>query len=95
MSRQALEHEEQNAAHEQPEAPDALGRLGEIRVPTLVLVGDLDDPDLVAAAELMAARIPSARQAVLHGTAHLPNLEQPVEFNRLVLDFLGRLPPAA
>jgi pimeloyl-ACP methyl ester carboxylesterase len=24
----------------------------------------------------------------MHGTAHLPNMERPEEFNRLVLDFL-------
>jgi pimeloyl-ACP methyl ester carboxylesterase len=24
----------------------------------------------------------------MHGTAHLPNMEQPEEFNRIVLDFL-------
>ena len=91
MSRQALEREAANAPHEQPAAPNALDRLGEITVPALTLVGDLDDPDLVAAAEMMAVRLPNARHAILHGTAHLPNLEQPAEFNRLVVNFLSGL----
>jgi 3-oxoadipate enol-lactonase len=91
MDRQALEHEAENSAHEQPEAPNAVERLGEVRVPVLVLVGDLDDPDLLAAGRLMAERLPSAQYAVIRGTAHLPNLEQPAEFNRLVLDFLTGL----
>ncbi len=92
MDRQALEHETENSAHEQPAAPNAVERLGEVQVPALVLVGDLDDPDLVAAAALMAERIPSAQHAVLHGTAHLPSMEQPETFNRLVLDFLAGVP---
>jgi 3-oxoadipate enol-lactonase len=73
-----------------PLDPPAARRLGEIRVPTLVIVGDEDLPDLIGAAAIMAAVIPGAEKAVLHGTAHAPNMEQPDEFNRLVLDFLGQ-----
>jgi pimeloyl-ACP methyl ester carboxylesterase len=32
--------------------------------------------------------IPDVRKAVIHDAAHLPNLEHPEEFNRIVLDFL-------
>ena len=32
--------------------------------------------------------IKDARKAVIHDAAHLPNLEHPEEFNRIVLDFL-------
>ena len=91
MDRQALEREALNDAHTQPAAPN-IERLAEVQVPVLVLVGDLDDPDLVAAAGYMAARFPQGQHATLPGTAHLPNLEQPETFNRLVLDFLTRLP---
>jgi pimeloyl-ACP methyl ester carboxylesterase len=28
------------------------------------------------------------RKAIMHGTAHVPNMERPEEFNRIVLDFL-------
>jgi len=38
------------------------------------------------------AGIPGARQAVIPNTAHHLNLEQPEEFNRLVLDFLAEHP---
>jgi pimeloyl-ACP methyl ester carboxylesterase len=34
------------------------------------------------------ATIPDARQAIIPGTAHLPNMEKPDEFNRILLDFL-------
>jgi len=71
--------------------PPAMERLGDIRVPTLVLVGDQDQPSTVAAAELLAERIPNARQAVIRDTAHLPNMERAAAFNRLVLDFLAKV----
>jgi len=34
-------------------------------------------------------RIAGARMAVIPTAAHVPNMKQPAEFNRLVLDFLG------
>ena len=67
----------------------AADRLGEVGVPTLVVVGDLDTPRTLEAAGALAEGIPGARLEVVGGTAHLPNMERPAEFNRLVLDFLG------
>jgi pimeloyl-ACP methyl ester carboxylesterase len=69
--------------------PPAAGRLGEVRVPTLVVVGDHDVPDTQANADRLAAEIPGARLAVVPGVAHLVNMEAPAVFNRLVLDFLA------
>jgi len=68
--------------------PPAAGRLHEITAPTLVVVGDEDVPMVFDAADLLMKSIPHARKAVIHDAAHLPNLEHPEEFNRLVLDFL-------
>lgn len=68
--------------------PPAAGRLGEIQAPVLILVGDLDYPQKVEVATSMSQAISGARQAVIRGTAHVPNMEAPEEFNRLVLDFL-------
>lgn len=70
--------------------PPALERLPEIKVPTLVVIGERDDSDNHAIADLLESGIPGARKVVIAGTAHLPNLERPEEFNRLVLDFLDR-----
>jgi pimeloyl-ACP methyl ester carboxylesterase len=39
----------------------------------------------------MAATIPGARKVVVEGTAHFPNMERPDEFNRIVMEFLGKL----
>ena len=68
--------------------PPAARRLGEIKAPTLVVVGDLDDPNIVNAAAMLDAQIPGARKVVIGGTAHLPNMERPDELNRHVLEFL-------
>lgn len=63
-------------------------RLGDLRVPTLVLVGVEDQPDMLAIAERLAAEIPGARLATIAATAHVPSMERPREFEALVLPFL-------
>ena len=78
-----------NLGQEQPLEPPAVHRLDEIQAPALIVVGDLDMAKPLAAAEVLAEKIPSARKVVIHGTAHLPNMERPAEFNRHVLSFLG------
>jgi pimeloyl-ACP methyl ester carboxylesterase len=67
----------------------AIRRLHEITAPTLVIVGDKDLPTVLEAADLLADSIPNARKAIIKDAAHLPNLEHPREFNRLVMDFLA------
>jgi pimeloyl-ACP methyl ester carboxylesterase len=74
----------------QPLDPPAVRRLHEIRIPTLILAGGLDHPEILRAAEVMAAAIPNAEKVIISDSAHLPNMEQPTEFNRAVLDFLRR-----
>jgi pimeloyl-ACP methyl ester carboxylesterase len=51
--------------------------------------GDLREQ--VTLVDTLATKIPGAQKAVMHGVAHLPNMERPAEFNRLVLDFLKAL----
>jgi 3-oxoadipate enol-lactonase len=77
-----------SAGEEVPSGVSAAGRLGEVRVPTLVVVGDLDTPQTLEAARALARGVPGARLEVIRGVAHLPNMERPEEFNRLVLEFL-------
>jgi pimeloyl-ACP methyl ester carboxylesterase len=67
---------------------EAIGRLGEIRIPTLVLVGDRDVPEILQLAEILTTGIPGARKVVLEDADHIPNVRKPVEFNGLVIDFL-------
>jgi 3-oxoadipate enol-lactonase len=73
----------------QPLAEDWGERLAEISVPTLVIVGDLDRPEMLEIAERLEAEIPNARRETILGTAHVPSMERPDEFDRLVLDFLS------
>lgn len=71
-----------------PLDPPAAGRLGEIRAPTLVVVGDLDVPYVLAGATMLEEGIAGAQKVVIPGAAHMVPMEQPDMFNRLVLDFL-------
>ncbi|MCO5996980.1 alpha/beta hydrolase [Actinoallomurus sp. WRP9H-5] len=77
------------------ERPDYTGLLPRVGVPTLIVVGREDEFTPVADARFMHERIPGSRLAVLDGAAHLPNLERPEEFNRILRAFLtGRDDPA-
>ena len=64
-------------------------RLERLRVPTLALVGELDPPDFQEIAAAVAARVPGATKVVMPGVGHLANVEQPEQFNRVLLQFLG------
>jgi 3-oxoadipate enol-lactonase len=76
---------------EQALEPAAVNRLGEVFAPTLVITGDLDTTKTIAAAGHLREHITSAQHIIMTGTAHLPNMEKPDEFNYHVLSFLGNL----
>ena len=63
MQRRAIDLENDDAQARGPEPPSA-DRLGEVGAPTLVAVGELDQPDMVAIAAKLAAEIPGARHEV-------------------------------
>lgn len=71
--------------------PPAVDRLHEISAPTLIIYGDLDVPAIPLIASRLGTEIRGAQTVVMQGTAHVPNMEQPQEFNRIVLEFLQRL----
>lgn len=73
----------------EPLEPPAFARLGEIRVPTLVMLGGLDETVTTDMMNLLAERVAGARQVVFPDTAHMLNMEQPERFNAVVLDFLA------
>ena len=73
------------------EAPtSAWERLGGISQPTLVISGDLDLPHVQDRARHVAAPITAAEICQVHGTAHLPYLEQPSRFEQCVRRFINR-----
>jgi 3-oxoadipate enol-lactonase len=65
----------------------AIDRLEQVRVPTLVLIGELDTLQREPA-ELLGKRIPGARLIVVPGGGHLLNLTSPREFEAAVSVFL-------
>lgn len=69
--------------------PPAANRLEEINVPTAVVVGDLDTRRTLDVADFLCAKVAGARKFVVREAAHLPNMERPAEFNRIVLEFLN------
>ncbi|WNG32946.1 alpha/beta hydrolase [Archangium violaceum] len=72
----------------QPLEPAAHGRLEQLLMPTLVIVGDKDNPVMLKNAEELARRVPALTRVTLPGVGHLPSLERPEDFNRAILDFL-------
>jgi len=70
--------------------PPAVGRLSEIRAPTLVIEGELDCEDIHLIGSLVERRVAGARRVLLPGVAHMPGMEAPGEVNRLILDFVRR-----
>jgi len=73
--------------------PPASERLGELRVPTLVVTGELDQPSVLDGAFAIAAAS-GARHVEIRDSAHLPNLERPREFLEALLIFLEEIAPA-
>lgn len=62
-------------------------KLRQFQVPTLVLIGDEDEP-CIEPAVFMKRRIPRCGLAVFPQSGHAINLEEPDQFNRAVLEFL-------
>jgi len=69
--------------------PPTSRRLGEVGVPTLLVVGDEDVPDFGAIAERLSRELPDARLVVIHDAAHVVALERPEEFNPVLVEFLA------
>ena len=84
----ALRNEAMELWENQPLDPPASERLTEVRCPTQILIGALDQPVMRRAAEFMATTIPGAQKVVIPDTAHLPSMEQPALFSQTILDYL-------
>lgn len=60
-----------------------------ITTPFLILDGEEEEAIDLNQTKLMALLIPGAKLELMPGTGHFAMFEQPEEFNRIVLDFLG------
>lgn len=83
---------EPNLSLERSPQPAALPRLGQIAVPTLIIVGEHDIPDVHAHAGALQAGLRGAHRLVLTGSGHIPQFEVPDAFNYAVREFLATLP---
>ncbi|MFJ3903790.1 alpha/beta fold hydrolase [Streptomyces sp. NPDC090025] len=77
-----------SAGLQQPDPP-AFDRLGEIAVPTVLALGELDRPSVVECNERMAARIPGCRLVRLTGSDHYPTLREPAAVAGLMTELYG------
>jgi 3-oxoadipate enol-lactonase len=68
--------------------PRAATRLADLKCPTLLIIGDEDLQGLQDIADQIEKGVKNLKRVDMHGTAHLPPMEKPEEFNRIVLDFL-------
>lgn len=73
----------------------ALDTLPELTVPTLIIVGDQDVPDVISAAQYLKDHLPSSRLEIIENAAHLPNLERPRHFDALLSEWLADTAPPA
>ena len=74
-------------------AHDTLDQLPNISQPCLVVCGDRDVAAGVPLSREIAAAVPDATLVVLPEAGHLIERERPVEFHRIVCDFVGRHEP--
>ena len=75
-------------------APAVIDALPGIAAPSLVIRGEHDEA-YARAAEVMAAKLPAARVAVVPAAGHILNLDEPEAFDAALLAFLDELAPAA
>ncbi len=67
--------------------------LKNIKIPTLVVVGDEDIARPVDEAERLSRRINNARMEIIPKAGHSSPLENPEDFNRILTDFLQNITP--
>ncbi len=79
------------ASGRQSLSPPAVERLNELKVPTLVVVGDEDQRDILDIADYLVDQISDAREVVVRDAAHMLTMERPEEFNALVVEFVKSL----
>ena len=86
MARNGLEHAMEGRMID----PPAIDRLGELELPMLVVVGELDMPGIREIADMVVAANPNAELVVVPDVAHMVNMEAPERFNELLLEYLSR-----
>ena len=73
--------------------PPAAVRLGDVDLPTLVLIPDHDPPFMRRVGDLIARGVPEARKVLVENADHVVNLRRPDRFDEAVLPFLLGIEP--
>lgn len=73
--------------------PPALKRLEEIKVPTQIILGELDLPYYHEIARIITDNATNSKLHIIKDSGHMTNLEKPEEFNRLLNTFLTKNNP--
>ncbi|MEZ4670329.1 MAG: alpha/beta hydrolase [Anaerolineae bacterium] len=84
------QHESWDSVKSYPKSAAAV-RLTEVRIPVLLIVGDLDRSYFQATTDFMLEILHFGQKAMMNGTAHVPNMEYPQLFNQHVSNFLGSM----
>jgi pimeloyl-ACP methyl ester carboxylesterase len=92
MDRLALAHDAKKLGKRLPDSEvPAAERLSELRIPILLIVGENDEPYSHAATKFIVEELPFTQKIIIEDAAHLPNMEHPEEFQRIVSTFLDDL----
>lgn len=93
MNRLALSHASMDLGQRLPNSNKlAVDLLKNLDIPILAIIGTNDIPYMHAAVEFMSREISNFQQAEIQDAAHLPNMDQPKAFQKIVLDFIEALP---
>jgi 3-oxoadipate enol-lactonase len=66
-------------------------RIGAIKLPTLIVVGEEDQGTPVAASRAINEQIKGSELVILKSASHLSNVEQPAAFTKAVVGFLDKV----
>jgi len=80
----------QNPVLQRSPKPSPAERLGEIKLPTLLVIGDRDVPQVKATIETLEKGIHGSNKVVIKDAGHMVNMEKPENFNDVVMSFLRK-----
>ncbi|MBE8538969.1 alpha/beta fold hydrolase [Geoglobus acetivorans] len=60
----------------------------DFEIPVLIVCGNADVMTPLAFSEFLRDHIRTSRLAVIHGSGHMPMVEKPSEFNKIVMEYL-------
>lgn len=85
----ALRNDEKGLGTQLPNSKThAIERLAELQIPVLAIVGENDIPYMHAAVDVMGTKISNYRHVTIANAAHLPNMDQPEEFESVLMNFI-------